>query len=187
MFRATHAPCLGAGGRDGTGNQPGLPRETLRTRSPTLPSAEPAATRGSPCVCVCVCVAPRCLCMSMCVFVCACVCVRARACVGGIAGQEPESCALAFRSTPFLLGLSCGRGCPLGVERGSRPLLWPEGRSHARLLPASPGDWGDATAQAACGHAWRMAAPPRAGSSSTRVQVMRAESRAALLCTQEFI
>ena len=51
-------PCLGAGGRDRTGNQPGLPRETLRTRSPTLPSAESAAMRGSPGICVCMCVWP---------------------------------------------------------------------------------------------------------------------------------
>lgn len=118
-------PCLGASGRDRTGNQPGLPRETLRTRSPTLPSAESAAARGSPCICVCMCAWPPGV--YLCVHVCGlqgCVCVCARACGGGIAGQEePESCALAFRSTPFLLGLSCGWGCPLGVERGARPLL----------------------------------------------------------------
>lgn len=113
--------------------------------------------RGSPCVCVRTCVCTR-----------ACVCV-------GIAGQEREICALAFWSTPFLLGLTCGWGCPPGVERGSRPLLW--------LLPASSGDWGNATAQAA----WGMAALPWAGSNSTTGQVTIAESRAELLCTQEFV
>ena len=91
----------------------------------------------------------------MCVHACICMCmcvVSRHVCVGGIAGQEREICALAFRSTPFLLGLTCGWGCPPGVERGSRPLLWSAG--HARFLPASSGDWGDATAQAACRHAW---------------------------------
>ena len=181
VFRATHTPVSGPVAERGLGtNQGSLGEAEDRETNP--PPAESEAMKGSPCVCV----ASRWVCASACMYLYVHVCgLQACVCVGGIAGQEREICALAFRSTPFLLGLTCGWGCPPGAERGSRPLLWSKG--HARLLPASSGDWGDATAQAACRHAWGMAALPRAGSNSTTGWDTRAESRAELLCTQEFV